>query len=259
MATGKLCETVTVLGAGTAVAIDVLDDDGSLAAEVRRAWSRAITDERPVARVSVARTADWKVADVAHEDPHVLLERLSQRVTREVLGAGVGRLLMFHASGLADLDTGRSAVFVAPSRTGKTTLARELGDRFGYLTDESLAIGEGVEIWPYPKPLSVRFSPDKRRELSADELGLGPTPRVASVARLVLLDRDPALGEVATAEELDDFDAIVELVSQTSSLAKLERPLHRLQKLIGDTGPVVKLHYSSAESVYPIVRELVSP
>ena len=34
---------------------------------------------------------------------------------------------MFHAGGLANLDTGATIAFVAPGGTGKTTLVRTLG------------------------------------------------------------------------------------------------------------------------------------
>lgn len=51
---------------------------------------------------------------------------------------------------------GASLVYVAPGSTGKTTLSQLLGQRFGYLTDETVGIADDGTIFPYPKPLSVR-------------------------------------------------------------------------------------------------------
>ncbi|MGO7984161.1 hypothetical protein ACC691_40715, partial [Rhizobium johnstonii] len=67
-----------------------------------------------------------------------LPESLSAAITRFVITANAGRLLMFHASGLdAGGDGTRSVIaFVAPSGTGKTTIARVLGQSYGYVSDE---------------------------------------------------------------------------------------------------------------------------
>ena len=250
---------VTVSGAGATVAIDVSPDSPELAEAVRRAWSRAATTESAIARVSAALTVDPTRADVTGTDLHHVMERLTQRVTMAILTAEIGRLLLLHAAALADPVSGRSVVFVAPSRTGKTAVAHTLGDQFAYLTDETVAIDDGLRILPYPKPLSVRISPEKRRELSADELGLRGVPADPTVARLVVLRRSDEHEGQPVATELDDFDAIVALVGETSSLAKLDRPLHRLADLITRTGPVVEFRYREAESLRPLVAGLVAP
>ena len=97
-------------------------------------------------------------------------------------------------------------MFVAPSGTGKTTLACLLGRSFGYLTDETVGIDPpSGRILPYPKPLSVRISPEKRRELSADELGLRAVPADPTVARLVVLLRLDRLDQL---EQFVRFDIV---------------------------------------------------
>jgi len=53
---------------------------------------------------------------------------------------------MLHAGGLCNPETGASVVYVAPSRTGKTTLTLSLSGRFGYLSDETIALDEQLHI-----------------------------------------------------------------------------------------------------------------
>ncbi|HSN43614.1 MAG TPA: ATP-binding protein [Propionibacteriaceae bacterium] len=108
-----------------------------------------------------------------------------------MIQAQVGNLLMLHAGALCDLGSGASVVFVAPGGTGKTTLARTLGVRFGYLTGETVGIDRNGRVHPYPKPLSIRTgaSMSHKREVSPDDLGLGYAHPDPYVARVVLLSR----------------------------------------------------------------------
>lgn len=64
----------------------------------------------------------------------------TQDITRALIAAQIGTLLMLHAGAVSDPVTGRSLVYVAAGGTGKTTLTRRLGQRFGYLTDETVGI-----------------------------------------------------------------------------------------------------------------------
>ena len=93
-------------------------------------------------------------------DPRDLMQRLTQEITRRSIAAQASNLVMLHGAAVTNLETGASLVFVAPGRTGKTTLARRLGSRWGYVTDETVGIREDGTIAPYEKPLvHPAFSP----------------------------------------------------------------------------------------------------
>lgn len=47
---------------------------------------------------------------------------------------------MLHAGAVCHPDTSSSIAYAAPGGTGKTTLTRVLGRRYGYLTDETVGI-----------------------------------------------------------------------------------------------------------------------
>jgi hypothetical protein len=220
---------------------------GSAAAELeaamRVAWSRCLVppDNAPV---------EAPPLDVRLDDPAELPRRMmltTQRVTRSLIGARAGQLLMFHAGAVGDPQTGRTLVYVAKGGTGKTTLSRLLGQRFGYVTDETVGIDASGTIHPYPKPLSVR-RPDAnglKDEVSPDELSLLAPAAEPHLAQLILLDRAPSAGS-ATLEELPFMDALFGLVEQTSSLSALPRPLHALADLVEGTNPVLRLRYREA-------------
>ncbi|MGB7817349.1 MAG: hypothetical protein WBL35_01250, partial [Ornithinibacter sp.] len=164
------------------------------------------------------------------DDLPVRLMTATQEVTRALITAQAGRLLMLHAGAVSHPDTGATLVYVAPGGTGKTTLSRSLGLRFRYLTDETVAIDTAGRVHPYPKPLSTRphdgIGP--KVEVSPAALRLRRTGATPQVARVVLLDRQSVLTGAPETVELGFMDALFALVGQTSSLPALERPLHQL-------------------------------
>ena len=85
-----------------------------------------------------------------------LLDQLSSRATLAGIEARSGDLLMLHAAGLADPQSGRVVACVAPSGTGKTTLSRAAAGKLLYVTDETVAVTRSGEVVRYPKPLSVK-------------------------------------------------------------------------------------------------------
>ncbi|KGN41378.1 hypothetical protein N801_07460 [Knoellia aerolata DSM 18566] len=215
------------------------------AAAMREAWSRCLTPHDPTAEQH-----EGEPVDVSLDDPGRLaatMQSTTQDVTRALIGARAGQLLMFHAGAVSDPLTGATLVLVARGGTGKTTLTRLLGERLGYVTDETVGIDANGAIHPYPKPLSVR-RPDEPRvkdELSPDTLALAPAPTSPRVSRLVLLERKPG-HRTARVEELAFMDAVFALAEQSSSLHALPKPLTRLADLIDDVGPVIRLHYGEA-------------
>lgn len=255
-------ERLLVGGIGAWVELRVTSERRAEAVKVlRRQWSRRPAQDGPSAATVVV-DADLLPADLPAEAAHHVWEEASRRVTLALIEARAGELLMFHAGAVCHPGTGRSLVFVAPSQMGKTTLAATLGARFGYLSDELVAIDctdAGLPVLGYPKPLSVRDpSGGPRRELSPDDLGLLPAHPSPRLARLAILARDPNHAGPPVVEQLALFDAVVELAPQMSSLGAMDRGLHRLADAIERSGPVLRLMYSDGESLLPVVEGLLS-
>ena len=237
-------EVLRLHGLGAVVEVTCTGDAGAeLFAAMQGPWSRCLVEpaQSPVEAAPLVVNLD---------DPALLARTLmltTQDVTRALIDARAGELLMFHAGAVGDPTSGRSVVYVARGGTGKTTLSRLLGQRLGYLTDETVGIDGAGVIHPYPKPLSVRRKdePDLKDELSPDELGLLPAPSTARLGRIVLLERS-ADTHTATLEEVDFMDALFGLAEQSSALPALPRPLHRLADVIDEVGPVSTLRYGEA-------------
>jgi len=216
---------------------DAIDPD-----EFARAWSRCLTgpSDGPPARSSVFNVG-----------PRPTMTSLTQAITSTLIHRRAGQLLMLHAGAVCNPRTGASIAYAAPGGTGKTTLTRLLGQRYGYLTDETVGVEPGSwRILSYEKPLSLR-NPEggyPKREVGPDELGLvgaHPDPRLAALA---VLRRRPHMSE-ASITRLDAFDAITALVPETSSLYRLERPLHLLADLEAELGGIWLLEYSEVEQL----------
>lgn len=182
----------------------------------------------------------------------------TQMITQAFIAAQTGRLLMFHAGSVAHPDTNQAVVYVAAGGTGKTTLTRQLGTRYCYLTDETVGVDDQHQILPYPKPLSIRV-PGKqyKAETPPDELGLLPSRGSATVARILLLDRSDSYPDEPIAEPTELFDAVMKLVPQTSALSAMDSGLHQLADLIDASGGVLTVHYREATSLYPLIAELI--
>lgn len=186
------------------------------------------------------------------------MANLTHAVTRLAIEGNRGRLLMLHAGAVSSLDTGATVVAIAAGGTGKTTLCRTLAPGRGYVTDETVGIRADHTIVAYPKPLSVRRS-DGRTKDEVDPVAAGlERPRAAPyVAAVLLLDRDDEAPTDAEVEELDVFDAIVAIAPETSSLSRLEEPLHRLERLLESVALVARVRYRDAVDLGPLTDELI--
>ena len=205
----------------------------------------------------------WAQADadgaVARPDLEDLLQVLTQRITLCAIDSRAGECLMLHAACIADPVTGAAAAFVAPGGTGKTTLVSTLGPGRWYVTDETTVVLDDRTVVPYPKPLSVRRTPDSlfKNETPPSAVGLtAPGDRV-HLAALCLLDRDPHHQGAPTVESLPTLDALVALVPQTSHLPEMARPLQRLAALCESLGGVHRITYRESADVAGLVDELV--
>jgi hypothetical protein len=123
------------------------------------------------------------------------------------------------------IDAGAVAL-CGPSGAGKSTLAAALVQRGGgYLSDEIVAL-RGVEIDPYPKPISLRVA-DREPEIDGDRalLALRPEPAAsaAPVGMIVLVDHDaaaaPMLRETARADALVALGAHVHRFDEHGGVA----------------------------------------
>lgn len=223
--------------------------DASQRAEVHAAWSGALSaggNGAPDVTVAFSETASFDAA----------MERLTVDVTLAALAALRSHALMFHAAGIAD-DRGRVAAFVGPSGRGKTTISRTLGRHFGYVSDETVAIGENLAVSPYRKPLSLVREGQPKQQVSPQQADLRDLPAgVLRLRALVLLDRDPDLAtpEIVTVPLVD---AIPDLVAQMSYLNDQEQPLQAIARLSDEVGGVRMLRYPDAATVPPLVAGLL--
>lgn len=200
---------------------------------------------------------DRSATELASDDLDVLLSAATQSITRALLAAQVGRLLLFHAGAVSHPKTGQTLVFVAEGGTGKTTLARTLGRHYGYLTDESVAIDADYRVLPYPKPLSLRTPAGwPKQETSPDALGLREPDAEARVAKVILLARDHTLTSPIVTE-LPLLDAIAAIAPQSSSLYRLPQGLHRCADLLEATGGALEVRYAEAEELLPLAADLI--
>ncbi len=177
-----------------------------------------------------------------------LAENLTSRLTLSAILANAGELTMLHACGVADPATGAVVALVAKSGTGKTTAASMLARRYGYVTDETVAIRPGGSVVPYPKPLSIKQLPgEPKRQVGPDELALHPAPGTPFIQSIVLLDRVHSdVPNAPVLERVPLADAVLALIPDSSSQGDIEEPLQSLCRLIDSVGGVWRVTYSEA-------------
>lgn len=195
-----------------------------------------------------------------------LAESLTSRLTLAAILANAGELTMLHACGVADPATGAVVALVAKSGTGKTTAASVLARRYGYVTDETVAIRADGSVIPYPKPLSVKQGSVKqgpgkhKRQVGPDQLGLMPAPTKPYIQSIVLLDRVEASHPVpATLGKVPLADAVLALIPDSSSQGEFREPLQSLCRLIDGVGGVWRLTYSEAQDLPAVLEPLFTP
>ena len=248
---------VQVTGAGAEV----------LATQLVRAWARCLVSDDASPAVEVRAVLDPAAVPMVSEDAvegsdaAVVMDALVPLITRRAIEQQAGKLLMLHAAAVADVESGATALLVGPSGAGKTTLAATLGRRFGYLTDETAAVDDDLQVLPYPKPLSVlpASGAPVKDQVSPDDLGLlAPGPAPYPVRALVLLDRVTHHEGPPVVEPVATVDALPWLAAQTSYSALLERPLHRLAAVAQAAGGVRRVTYAEAADLIPVVAALLA-
>ncbi|GAA3635429.1 hypothetical protein GCM10022200_18430 [Microbacterium awajiense] len=182
--------------------------------------------------------------------------QLTTGITLDAIDALRGQALLLHACAVA-LDDGRVIGFVGPSGRGKTTASRVLGERFAYVTDETLAVRSDLSVIPYPKPLSIVSGPDGKHQRSPRSLGLRTDlPDDLRLAALVLLDRQQGKAE-PTVHRVALNPGIAELAEQSSYLAELPTPLVSLADVLAHTGGLRRVCYGEATSLLSVVDEIL--
>jgi hypothetical protein len=192
-------------------------------------------------------------------DLATVMDRLTPTVTSLALHEHRSDLVMFHACGVADPETGHAVALYGPSGTGKTTLAQALCTELAYLSDETVAVDADLQVVPYPKPLSVLRAGDTVKEqVSPGRLSLmRPSERSYRLCSLVQLRRDPAHRGEPLLEPLPTVEALPELTAQTSFTREMTRPLHRLADLAHRAGGIRRVTYAEAVQLRPVVRAIL--
>lgn len=232
------------------------------------AWGELVLAARPVIDAG-DEVAPLVFTLTAPDGIGQLLDQLSSRATLAGIEARSGELLMLHAAGLADPESGRVVACVAPSGTGKTTLSRAAAGKLLYVTDETVAVTRTGEIVRYPKPLSVKQHGDgwaPKSQHRPQSFGLEVADAAGlTLGAVVLIERvrdegddlAPHTAALPALEEVDLFDAIVALVSELSYLSRMPEPLHWLAETLLGVGGVRRLRYREAEQAIPVLQELV--
>lgn len=242
--TGNL--VIAALGVRVGIVCDGLDAESRAAVE--EAWTDAAT----------AGVADIEVVAEAGGSIRSLLSSLSQRVTLAAIEAQRGRMWMLHAAGIA-LPDGRVVALVGPSGRGKTTASRVLGEAYGYVSDETVAVDSSGRVHAYRKPLSIIESGEyEKAQRSPSALGLGSLPAgELRLAGIVLLDRREGVSG-AVVSDVDLGDALEDLVAQSSYLTKLPAPLRTIAAHVASVGGVRRVSYTDAAVLVSVLPELAA-
>ncbi|MCP3420913.1 hypothetical protein [Nocardioides pinisoli] len=220
----------------------------ALRGPVLEAWRDALTDDEP--------TTD--AVQAAGTDVENALHHLSPAVTTAAIDARAGQLVMLHAAALADTETGRTAVLVAASGTGKTTASLTLGKTFAYLTDETAAITRDGVVLQYRKPLSIIDGSHVKKQIAPSALGLRSTDLDGRLAALLMIERDPGHEGEPQVEKLDTVDAIAAIAPQSSYLPSMDKPLHRLAELVHLVGGARRVRYAESADLAAVLTRLLA-
>jgi hypothetical protein len=238
------------------VLVRIVTDGPAMTRALRAAWAACLVDDLRGRQPAVVLDGRVAMAD-SGGSLDGSIEILTQHVTGRAIGHHAGELLMLHACVLADPLTRQAIVMVGPSGVGKTTLARTLGKRWAYVTDETAAIDTDLSVLPYPKPLSlVRPGVGVKAQVAPSDLGLRVIEGPVEVRAVVLLSRVAGAAD-ALVEEISTVPAIATLSEHVSYLARMPRPLTRLATLLHRTGGLRRITYSEWADVEPVVARLL--
>lgn len=156
------------------------------------------------------------------------------------------------------MTNGSVVALVGPSGTGKSTAARTLcRERFGYVSDETVAIRPDGSVVPFPKPIAIiPSSGGTKLEFGPDELGLQPCPPDLKLDGVIRLERNDDF-EAPASEELGLLEGMIAVIPDMSALPQLKAPLAWLARVVEQCGGVHRVRYRNADQLYePIIDVL---
>ncbi|QHC60069.1 PqqD family protein [Rathayibacter sp. VKM Ac-2760] len=253
--------TVAPFGLGVRLSFDETVPDAVIAS-VQESWSD-VTDvaERPGTAHRIAMTEPVGIAGViAQPSEEALAEHIGAALTVAAADACRGRLLSIHASALA-LPDGRVVAFTGRPGAGKSTLISLAGRRYGYVTDETVAVRRDGTVLPFRKPIALHADGSGwKRHRSPAASGMLPLPEAPlRLAGLWLLARDPHGPDEPELEDVGFDEALRALLPELSWFAELPSALHHLADLVDAIGGVRRLRYREAESVLPLLVGVGEP
>ncbi len=189
-------------------------------------------------------------------------ESLVTQITVMMIHGLIGERQMFHAAALGNAENKRAVALIAESGTGKTTASHFLGERFTYLTDETVIVDEDRTVTPYLKPQSVITDPARpKQQISPEKMGLNlPEPDAQfKLTAMVILTRDKSEGYTAPVlKKVHLADALLKISAQTSGLGFTDRGVEKLIDLIVACGGVLRLEYSEISESLPLLIKLLN-
>lgn len=246
-----MADRFLVSAVGAIIEVDVSSRDEHFQRRAYDAWADA--------RYDGDREPDAVTAVREGVDDDAALSWLSTDVTLAALARRRDDpLWMLHAAGLAD-DSGRVVVLSAASGTGKTTAARQLSKRYGYVSDETIGIGADGTVLPHRKPLSIirEHSAYKDQVALSGIHGPRPLPERLRVAKVVVIDRAPDGPERPQIDELELSEALELLGPQTSYLGEGEAPLQLIAAILDATGGAVRIRYREVSAIDDLIDDLL--
>lgn len=179
---------------------------------------------------------------------------VSGSFTRRVIQNLIGTRLLIHA-GAVEHPTLGVVVVVGRSGAGKSTATSRLGRSGRYLSDELTVLHpRNLAITAYPKPVSLGITGSRgKRDVALADLELEPALEGSAPDMVVLLDRrrDREDSEYAgdAVRRVPLAEALVQLVSQTSSLWRVPCGLEQLARLLTSTGGAIAVTYREADEL----------
>lgn len=227
---------VTVTGSYPDNAVEEFDEAWGWC---QAAYVKADPDQLPI-------ELDWNIPSPEHWHP--AMDSITGAITRAAIERRKHDLFMLHACAVVVPGFGVVGL-IGPSGQGKTTAATALGQRFPYLTDETLALTVEGRVVPYPKPLStLRPNQAFKSQLSPAGLGLQPPQTDAPLRALYVFGREPGIDrpQVRPVELTEVLDVVV---PQISYLDARTEPLQTLVAILDRCGGLREVKYSEADTL----------
>lgn len=249
-------QVVNAFGVTVLIQVETVADAPGLADQLIKRLTEAWVDS-PIPDGEATEQLVVNLGQISEEQFEQVHSNMSTQVTLAALKSHAGRSLLFHAGGIARED-GRVAIVVGPSGRGKTTTMRQLGQHYGYVSDETIAITPDGVVLPYRKPLSViTKGHDHKLQIRPSQLNLLPLPDAPlQLGGIAVLERAPEGENASTVTHMGFAAGIVAVIEQSSYLIDLDRPLARVSEAAAAVGGFKILTVGTPESIYEVAEDL---